>query len=161
MPAMTQAEFARRKGVTQSAISQAVKADRIRLNDDGLIEVEAADEFYSQGRVNGQLAKAKTVRETYLAKKAKLDYEKSVGLLLDAEDVKRAMETLGEMLVRDIDQLQGYSDELVSIGAKDGTKGMRVRLKEISREIRRTITDNLKLDATDEGEWKTEKGATK
>ena len=84
MPAVTQADYARRKDVSPAAISKAIKTGKISPNKDGLIETDVADAVYSPGKYNGQLTKAKTVRETYLAKKAKLDYEKSAGLVLDA-----------------------------------------------------------------------------
>lgn len=78
MSAVTMSEYARRKGVTPGAIHQAVKSDKIQLNDAGLVETEDADANYTPGKVSTELAKAKTVREHFLAKKAKLDYEKSV-----------------------------------------------------------------------------------
>ena len=153
MTKMTQAEYAQHKGVSRSAINQAIKANKIPLNKDGLIETEVADVVYSpENNVSGEYLKAKAHREESLARIARVTCLEKEGKVLDTEEVKRAMETLGEMLVRDIDQLQGYSDELVSIAIKDGTKGMRARLKEISREIRRTITDNLTIDAVGDGE---------
>ena len=148
MPAITQKEFAQRKGVTQSAVSQGVKDGRIPLTEDGLIDPDVADAIYSpEDSIRGQYSKAKAHKEISLARIARITCLEKEGKVLDTEEVKRAMETLGEMLVRDIDRLQGYSDELVSIAVKDGTKGMRRRLKEISRGIRQTIADYLTLEA--------------
>ncbi len=148
MPAVTQAEYARLKNVSPAAISKAVKVGTVLLNKDGLIETEDADAVYTPGKnINAQYSTAKAVRETYLARITKIACQKAEGEVLNTEDVRHAMERLGEMLVRDIDQLQGFTDELVSIAIKDGTKGMRRRLKEISRGIRQTIADYLTLEA--------------
>ena len=40
---------------------------------------------------------ARTVREHYLARKAKLDYEQAVGKLLDADEIRRAMYKAGRV----------------------------------------------------------------
>lgn len=52
MPALTQTEYAKLRGVTPSAISQAVKTDRIHLNEDGLIETADADAVYFPRIIN-------------------------------------------------------------------------------------------------------------
>ncbi len=163
MELMNQREYAAHRNVTPQRINALVSDGRIQVENDGKIDVAKADlqldgtadaalARYQKMSATGSLTEARTASESYRGRLLELDYRQRTGEVLDAEDARRAMETLGEMLVRDIDQLQGYADELVSIAVKDGTKGMRARLKAISREIRQTITDNLTLDATDKGE---------
>ncbi len=52
MPALKQTEYAKLRGVTPSAICQAVKTDRIHLNEDGLIETADADAVYFPRKIN-------------------------------------------------------------------------------------------------------------
>ncbi len=123
---MTQAEYARHRGVSRQAVSKAIRAGRIVVAEGGKIDPEAADAGWQRttdptkpsnsvvGNPRGALPLvrraaspvpravrgspapgpdyqvSRAVRETYLAKLVRLEYEIKTGKLIDAEESKRA-----------------------------------------------------------------------
>jgi hypothetical protein len=123
---MTQAEYARYRGVSRQAVSKAVRSGRIVLAEDGMIDPEAADASWRRntdpskpsnsvaGNPRGAVPRARhsnpqaprvttggpspgpdyhvsrAVRETYLAKLVRLEYEIKTGKLIDAEESRHA-----------------------------------------------------------------------
>jgi hypothetical protein len=108
---MTQAEYARYRGVSPQAINKQVKAQKIPLRPNGKIDVAAADRALGETRERVTLrddvdeppraaqvmaapeapglTKAKTATEIYKAKLARLDYEKKTGELISAAAATR------------------------------------------------------------------------
>jgi hypothetical protein len=104
---MTQAEYARYRGVSPQAINKQVKAQKIPLRPNGKIDVAAADRTLGETRERVTLrddvdeppraappeapglTKAKTATEIYKAKLARLDYEKKTGELISATAATR------------------------------------------------------------------------
>ena len=123
---MTQAEYARYRGVSRQAVSKAVRAGRIVLSEEGRIDPEAADASWRRntdpskpsnsvaGDPRGAVPRtrrsirqaqhatttnsssgpdyhvSRAVRETYLAKLVRLEYELKTGKLIDAEESRHA-----------------------------------------------------------------------
>jgi len=100
---ISQREYARRKGWTSPYINKLVKQGKIP-NEGGKIDPEKADAALAANRVAPARPKqqpgpmpvsyvqARTVSETYKAKKEKLLYERLTGKLVSLADVKRAQE---------------------------------------------------------------------
>jgi len=98
-------EYARHRGVSQSAVSQAIDSGRIldavviKRGARKLIK-EKADQLWDENSLHqegsvpkgggGHLIKARAAKETFAAKMAQLKYEQASGKLVRIEDVKRA-----------------------------------------------------------------------
>ena len=52
--------------------------------------------------------------------------------------------------MRDLEQLPSYSDQILDAALTDGLSGVKKKMKELVREIRVTITDNLTLNVVDD-----------
>ena len=86
--------YARPRGVSHTAVEQAIAAGRISTLHDGSIDPATADAdwerntLYPRGGSSSQFAQARTVHEHYRARLAKLDYEERVGQLVRADEVR-------------------------------------------------------------------------
>jgi hypothetical protein len=170
---MTQAEYARHRGVSRTAVNKYVAAEKIKLepSQDGsgrmIIDVAAADLALanSQERITllgggepgrrggsgiGKLTQARTTTETYRARVAELDYEERVGKLLVASDVTAAMRLCAESIARDVDLINSAAPELVAAFRQGGEDGLRVALRKMTRRVLATIAENLRTVATAE-----------
>ena len=123
---MTQAEYARHRGVSRQAVSKAIRSGRIVLTQDEKINPDAADASWRQhtdpskpsnsvaGNPRGAVPRrrpsafqgehlvtggagsgpdyhvSRAVRETYLAKLVRLEFEVKTGKLIDAEESRHA-----------------------------------------------------------------------
>lgn len=113
---VTQAEYAKHRGVSRQAVHKALRAGRIVVGEDGKIDQEAADAAWKgnsspqmqPGSLNGgagqprqresvgdssalSYAQARSVREGWQARLARLEYEERVGVLLNRDEVKVAV----------------------------------------------------------------------
>lgn len=130
-------EYARHRGVSQAAVSKAIDSGRIaeavqfigkdkkkkRINvvkadqlwaENTILNNKNADHAYEGTPQTANNAKASTstarsVKEVYSAKMEQLKYEKMVGSLVDADEVKKAARDMG-LAVRDA--LQYLPDKL-------------------------------------------------
>ena len=145
MPAVTQAAYARLRGVSPAAINKAIKSGRIRLNAAGLIDAEAADATYTPEKINAgaALTRAKVATEELRAKRAALDYEERVGSLLDRQEVIESMETIGELIVHDMETLQNSAAAITAAAHKGGERAVKKALKDAVYRVRKTIANNL------------------
>lgn len=118
MPLVTQAEYARHRGITRQAVSQAVRNGKIVLID-GKVDVESSDAAWDSGPQMGRvqpdgqaraldktaistsLASSRALREAYTARLAKLDWEIKSGEVVSAEKARRAAYNTGRR-VRDL-----------------------------------------------------------
>jgi hypothetical protein len=161
MQLITQAEYARHRGVSPQAVNKMVKSGRIPLTN-GRIDPAAAD--FALGTVRdepvvtsdaGGLTRARTDTETYRARIAQLDYEQRIGRVVAIDDVTRAMERCAEAMVRDLEQLPARADDLAAAFAGGDIAGLRAALKGLARDMRATLADNMRLlarDADDAGD---------
>jgi hypothetical protein len=102
--------YAKHRGCSHTAVEKAIQQGRIRTTASGLINPEEADRDWSRntaakreptqpsitagGGSVPSYSQSRAIREAYLARLAKLDYEKRSGKLVDAEEVARAITTL-------------------------------------------------------------------
>ncbi|WP_440640266.1 hypothetical protein ACSHT2_02675 [Bradyrhizobium sp. PUT101] len=196
MDGMTQAEYARHRGVSRQAISKLIGNGKIPPsaivpgeNGARLINPAVADHALGEGRervlldpsetddlladVEGAapapraispapsarpeqheniaaLTKARTETEVYRAERARLELEEKRGKLLKVEDVVASMEKCGAVIVRELEALPNFADELVAAIAKDGAGGARSVLKRIGREVRAQLEQNMRLAAAED-----------
>ena len=96
--------YARHRGVTLQAVQKAIQSGRIGTVKDSKgkpkIDPETADRLWNQNTSEAMqrdpktadagtsYANARAIRENYLARLAKLDYEAKAGKLLDADKIK-------------------------------------------------------------------------
>jgi hypothetical protein len=88
-----------------------------------------------------------------------LELDRRLGKLLEADDVARAMARCAEALIHDVDQIAARADDVVTAYTRNGVAGVRALLKQISRDTRETIANNMRLleaedraDTGDDGE---------
>jgi len=171
---MTQLEYSRHRGVTRQAVFKMVKEGRIptitATNGQLMIDPEKADQALAdraairQPRIDEQpgyqiqppgLLRAKTATEVYVARLKQIEYEERIGHLVRVDEVVRAMERCAEAIVRELDRLPLKAEELAAVLAAEGVFGMRVAMKNMMREVRRTLADNMRLLAEAEAEAET------
>lgn len=96
------------------------------------------------------LTEARTRTEGYNAEIKRLEFEQRIGRLLETDDVGIAMQRWAEVAVREIDQLASRADDLAAAFTRNGVDGVRRALKDIARQIRGTIEQNMKLLGADD-----------
>lgn len=97
-----------------------------------------------------RLTQAKTATEIYRARTAELEYDQRIGKLLSTEDVTRSMEKCAAVIVRELEGLPNFADEILAAGAKDGMPGARLALKNIARNVRLALEQNMRVVAADD-----------
>jgi hypothetical protein len=99
MPELSIRGYAKHRGVSHTAVEKAIAQGRIQTAESGLIDVAQADLDWSRNSapVGGSVssgpsyAQSRAVREAYLARLAKLEFEERSGQLLDKDDVAHAV----------------------------------------------------------------------
>ncbi|MHB0784422.1 hypothetical protein [Bradyrhizobium sp. 5.13L] len=185
---MTQAEYARHRGVSRPAITKLIGTGKIpasafKVGPDGkrMIDPAAADfalgetrerirseeatdvsddadpTFGSRAGASAAqdssvqyLTKFRAQTEFYRGRTAELEYEQRVGKLLKTEDVTRSMEKCAAVIVRELEGLPNFADEIVAAAAKDGLPGARLVLKNIARNVRLALEQNMRVVAADD-----------
>jgi hypothetical protein len=172
---ITQSEYARRRGVTPQAVWKLINSGRIpvvTVRGRRMIDPEAADRALADGQERvvqggildpapkappaGQdapgsapaqtgLSKAKAETERYRAGLARLEYERQLGKLLDADDVLRAEVLCAEVIVREVNRLPQLADDIAAAFTRGGVQGLRAYLKETSRRLREAVAFNMRL----------------
>jgi hypothetical protein len=94
------------------------------------------------------LTRARTATEVYRARMAELEYEQQVGKLLAVEDVTAAMQHCAAVVVREVDQLPNFADEISAAFERDGVQGLRLTLKNVARNVRLALEQNMRIAAT-------------
>lgn len=192
MQLLTQAEYARHRGVSRPAITKLINSGKIpetafSIGQDGKrrIDVAAADFALGESRERilstddhgddadgggadptfgsnagnrgaagasdvARLTQARTATEIYRARTAELEYDQKVGRLLSVDDVTRAMEKCAAVIVREIEQLPNFADEIAAAHARDGVPSVRITLKNIARTIRGALEQSMRLAAADD-----------
>ncbi|MDD3677458.1 elements of external origin [Thauera propionica] len=106
--------YAQHRGVSHEAVRKAIAAGRITLEPDGTIDPAKADAQWNQRTrattanaaaqaagedvLSANYHKARTVREAYAAKLAKLEYEERLGKLINADEVQVTVFNLARRL---------------------------------------------------------------
>lgn len=155
-----------RKMIDPAAADFALGESRSRVNSDDADPRDAFGAGYAPGFGPGGgnsgggasassssgLTKARTASEVYRAKIAELEFNERIGKLLPVEDVTRAMERCAEMIVRDLDQLPAFADDLAAAFTRSGVAGLRDALKGKARDMRGTLSANMRLTAEPDDE---------
>lgn len=172
---MTQTEYSQHRGVTRQAVQKMIKEGRIpttpATNGQLMIDPETADRALAdraalrRPRVDlpqqpyqpqpPGLLRAKTATEVYHARLKQIEYEERIGHLVRVDDVVRSMERCAEVIVRDLDRIPLKAEDLAAVLAAEGVFGLRVALKNMVREVRRTLGDNMRLLAEAQAEAET------
>jgi len=163
MELMSQADYARHRGVTRQAISKAVGAGKIVLREEngkkGIDPAEADralgmnvqrvlaggdDEAQPNGygaqRETQQatgLTRARTATEVYKARLAELEYNERLGKLRPLEQTEAAAAQCMEVVLRAFTGIVGRAEELTARATKDGVPGMRAGLRDVVRDLRK------------------------
>jgi len=135
-------------------VQKAIRQGRIKLTSEGKVEMEQADRDWTRntgpstptGKVEPGIftrpsagpsfAQSRAVRELYMARLAKLEYERQAGKLLQADEVHHAL----AIIVRDTrDRLLALPDRLAEAVAVE-TNPAEVRGM-LSREVRETLLE--------------------
>lgn len=167
MQLMTQAEYARHRGVSRQAVNKAVGNGKIPVHDEGGVKkIDAAEADRAMGlnvarvladdgaadappdRPEGALpssglTRAKTATEVYRARLAELEYNERLGKVRPIEDVTFGAQRCAEVVLRAISRLSGRADEMNALCAKDGVLGARTCFKMIERDLRKLAADEF------------------
>lgn len=162
--AMTQAQYARHRGVSRQAVHKLVKARKIPVRSDGTIDPADADFALGEARERidtppegsrdnrsevGGLTAARTAEAVYSARLKQLQYERECNRLLPVDQVVAAASACAGEMVRQIDRIASRADELTEAIRKDGVLGARTVLKAIARDLRHRAGTAFAAVATD------------
>ena len=122
MPLLSLRAYAKHRGVSLAAVQKAIHSGRITPNTDGLIDSERADAEWNAKTRPGQRRtrpaavtpreaaeapaagldyfRARAIRESYLARLAKIEFEERIAKVVDRDEVQVAAFTRGRV-VRD------------------------------------------------------------
>lgn len=163
MELMTQADYARHRGVTRQAVNKAVGSGKIPVHGDkkqidpaeadramglNVARVLADDGEEGPARQDAApttsgLTRAKTATEVYRARLAELEYNERLGKLRPIEEVTIGAQRCAEVVLRAIRRISGRADELAALVAKDGVLGARTCLRSIDRDLRRVAAEEF------------------
>lgn len=101
-----------------------------------------------------------TRKAGYDADLRKIDIDRQRGLLLEIGDVRVAMEECAAAIVRDIDQLPAYADDLAAAMSRAGVPGLRDALKAKAKQLRETLARSMSLLGTPKDDDEEEGEAT-
>lgn len=165
---VTQVDFAARVGCSKQYVNKLVKQNRLPVDHKKRIELHSGLEVYwsdkdpskiinkapppveqtaapvSVPAVESGYQKARTEREEYQAKQAKLDFEERVGELVSRKFVLGGLIDSGRKIRKQLDALPEWADELFSIAAGGGSaEDIRKALKTKVRDLEQNIADVL------------------
>lgn len=161
MELMSQADYARHRGVTRQAISKMVGAGKITLREEGgkkgidpaeadralgmnvqRVLADGGDDAQPNGyggmRESQQstgLTKARTATEIYKARIAELEYNERLGKLRPLDQTEAAAARCMEVVLRAFTGIVGRAEELTARATKDGVPGMRAGLRDVVRDL--------------------------
>ena len=160
MPLVSIRQYAKHRGVSHTAVEKAVKQGRIKLTD-GKLDVEAADRDWSRnsspvnapkprsrtanggdGPASGPTyAQSRAVRELYLARLSKIEFEERAAKLVSRDEVTVAAFTKART-VRD--NLLNIPDRLAAMLAAevDPTEVYQILSDEIRKALSELSGDN-------------------
>jgi hypothetical protein len=153
MDLMSQAEYARHRGVSRQAVNKAIVAGKIPLHDgkidpaeadlamgDNTSRVRADDEPPARGNdgaaQSSGLTRAKTFEAVYAGRMAELKFNRELGKLRPVDQIESGAQRCAEVVLRAIDRIAGRAEDLTAMVTKDGLVGARTALRDIARELR-------------------------
>lgn len=86
-----------------------------------------------------------TRKAGYEADLKEIEVRRRKGELLDAAEVTDAMTRCAEAIIRDVDRLPAYADDLADVVAKRGAQGLREELRKTARSLRETLARSMSL----------------
>jgi hypothetical protein len=159
MPLVSVRKYAEHRGVSHTAVQKAIKQGRIHPTPDGKIDVEQADRDWGRNTspVNAPkrapkarteaatggptYAQSRAVRELYLARLAKIEFEERSGKLVSRDEVTVAAFTKART-VRD--NLLNIPDRVAGLLAAetDATRAHQILTDEIRKALIELSGDN-------------------
>jgi hypothetical protein len=165
---LTVSDLARLLGVSKQAVSkrvnrlEALGAIKTWPGERGMKLVNVAEFDKASGRTgdavrqrNGRaalrpvnpndlvLSEQQARRAAYDADLKKLELDERLGKVLAIDDVETAVTLIAEALVRKIDQLPSFADEVASAVARDGAQGARGILRKVALTLRTLLADEM------------------
>jgi len=149
MPRVTQTELANDLGVTKQAVHKAIAARRLELGEDGRLDLETsrvrwhetsrsstvtAQRVADEGRPDYHLGRA--IRETYLAKLARLEFEERSGKLVEAQKVQAQAFDAGRRIR---EHLITMGDRIAAQVAAEGDRAVCYQI--IMAEVERALDE--------------------
>ncbi|CUW39684.1 putative Terminase small subunit [Magnetospirillum sp. XM-1] len=177
---MSQVEYAAHIGKTKQYVNKLVRLGKIPVQPDGKIDAaeadfalkRAADPARSIGRADDgdgdddpsdaaqpassgggdglSFTKARTAREAYQAKMAKLEYERQIGLWLPKQEVLDAMVASGRKIRQGLDAVPSWADDLAALMPGVDQNEIRKLLRAKVRVLEQMIADSLTLSGQDD-----------
>ncbi len=163
-----QSQYARYRGWKRQTVHEKVKAGKIPIGADGLIDFAKADQALRDsadparqtpaqnedpkppadaGRSTFQKERTRAQRAEAELKEIKLAALR--GELLRTGDVADAMAEAGKMIRRDLDRLPVLADEIHAAAKDGGIDGVRRVLKKAVAELEQTISNSLTVGIGD------------
>ncbi|WP_337996216.1 hypothetical protein [Oleispirillum naphthae] len=152
----SQAEYAKRAGISRQAVSKAVKSGTIPLRPDGKIDFELADEARRRSAnpardpeteflpeptdadtsapEDATYRSSRAERERIAAERDAMNLAKLKGELISRQDIADALVATGRKIRNKLDSLPNMADEVVAIVAGGGG----------ARDVRQAITERVK-----------------
>jgi hypothetical protein len=137
-----------KKLISAAEADRARSQSRIRVNvvdDEEPAEPTAPRNAPAGDQGQPNLTRARTASEAHRAQLLRLDLDERRGKLMRVSKVEDALATVGEKIVRIIDQLPMDADDLATAVARGGVPALRLAMKEIARRMRMGIADSLSL----------------
>lgn len=168
---VSQAEFAKNNGWSSSYVSQLKSAGRLVLTESGKVDVDASlqrisatadpnrDDVVvrnasarsqapgtpSDERVSGGYQAARAIKEHYLARQHKLDYERSAGLVVEKSE---ALAVIGDVCVTLRQALESMPHMVAPVLVGKDQDAIRATLKEEInirlKEMERSFTEQVR-----------------
>lgn len=91
-------------------------------------------------------------RERFSADKAEIEMRKLRGELVEAREVEAAMTRCAEAIVRALEQMPSWADDLAGAMTRGGETEMRKLLKAKGRGLRETLARSMSMIAADDDE---------
>ncbi|WP_073953759.1 hypothetical protein [Thalassospira sp. TSL5-1] len=101
-------------------------------------------------RSNPTYTDARTEREQYAAKLARLDYEQKMGNLLPKQEILDAMVASGRRIRQGLDSMIGWAEEIDAAARNGGSDAVRTVLKQKTRDLQTMIAESLSITDDDE-----------
>lgn len=160
MDLMSQADYARHRGVSRQAINKIV-GSKIQLRTDpatgkkgidpaeadlalglNMQRVQADDDGDDRGQGTGKpqapgLTSARTFEAVYKGRMAQLEYEQAIGKLRPIEQTELAAQACFEVVLRAISGIVGRAEDINTRSQKEGVAGVRASLREAVRDLRK------------------------
>lgn len=119
----------------------------------GALDDEVARNLDGQGAgaaADPTLNRELTRKAGYDADLKEMQLRKQRGELLEIEGVRSSMERCAEAIVRDVDQLPAFADDLAAAVASGGVPALRELLKVKARELRERLARSMTLAMSDD-----------